>query len=124
MMRYTTIEGLTRLRRTARRRGAWFRKLSQLERGIVELTIRYVDTIRSTRLALAISRIICKLLTALQSPFLRDAIPLGAQRVAQRSRQALAWGHQVASSWIRDGAFIRFLGVTALNDLPGWRTPS
>ena len=124
MMRYTTIDGLTRLRHRARRCGAWFRSLSQLDRGLVELTIRYVDTIRSTRLALAISRIVCKLLRALQSPFLRTAIMLGAQRVAQRSRLAVSWGYDAASTWVRDSGFMRFLGIAAMNDPPGWHAAS
>ena len=122
-MRWTTVEGLRQLRRDAWRRGVWYR-LTQLERSVVELTVRYVDHIRSSRLALVLSRIVCKLLTALQSPFLRDAIRVGAQRAARISRLATAWGSSTAEEWLRDGGFIRFLGVIALNNAPGWSAPS
>jgi hypothetical protein len=48
---------------------------------------------------------------------------IGAQRVTHLHRIAIAWGCTAAETWLRDGGFIRALGVMALNDLPGWRGP-
>jgi hypothetical protein len=111
------------LRTRALRRGVWYQRLSPLERGVLELTARYVDEIKSSRLALVVSRILCKLLKALQSPFLRHAIQVGAPSVTRVSRHAVAWGHTYADAWVRDGAFIRFLGILMVNNLPGWSHP-
>ena len=60
------------LRGKALRHRIWF-TLSRLERGVVDLTIRYVDEVKSEVLSLVIGRIACKILKALRSPFLVKA---------------------------------------------------
>jgi ribosome-associated toxin RatA of RatAB toxin-antitoxin module len=67
-----TRGGLASLKVKALRHRFWF-ALSRLERGVVDLTIRYVDEIKSEVLSLVIGRIVCKILKALRSPFLAKA---------------------------------------------------
>ncbi len=46
-----TIARLTDAKKTALRRGIWFRSLNRVERGIIDLTVKYVDNIKSAKLA-------------------------------------------------------------------------
>ena len=96
----------------ALRRRSWY-SLSRLERSVVELTIRYVDRIRSARLSLVISRIVCKILKALRSPFLQRAEQVGYDLAERFSRIAVGWGYAKASEWKQDQGFIRYLGINA-----------
>jgi len=86
-----------------------------LERSVVDLTIRHVDEIRSERLCLVISRIVCKILKRLRSPFLRRVEELGSDLAERVSRIAVGWGYTEASAWRRDMGFVKYLGVTATN---------
>lgn len=100
------------------RRGSWY-SLNRVERGILDLTIRYVDEIKSETLTLAVSRIICKILKMLKSPFLRKAENYGLELADKISKIAVSWGNTCASEWTCDRSFIRYLGVQAINN--GWR---
>ena len=112
-----TREYLISLRLKALRRHIWFGTLSNIERGMVELTIRCVDRIRSTRLALVISRIVCKILKAFRSKFLERVERVGCNLAERISRIAVSWGCVEASGWKRDPVFIRYLGVNAVNNI-------
>ena len=115
-----SVSWLASLRRDALRRRVWFRILSRVERGVVDLTLRYVDQIRSLRLSLAISRVACKILGAFKSKFLNRVEAFGCDLAEKISKIAVAWGYVEASSWRRDSAFIRFLGVNVVNNRMGW----
>ena len=114
-----TRGGLASLRVKALRRRVWF-ALSRLERGVVELTIRYVDEVKSGVLSLVIGRIICKILKALRSPFLAKAERVGYEVADAVSRIAVSWGYVEASAWKRDLGFVRYLGVNAVSNNSGW----
>ena len=62
---------LTVIKRKAVRRGVWFRTLTRSERGIVDLTVRIVKTIRSRLLMNVIERIVTKLQKAMESNVVR-----------------------------------------------------
>ncbi len=106
---------LDSVRKVALRRRVWYRALSRLERGVVELTIRCVDRVQSGSLALAISRIMCKLFNAFKSRFLERVDIVGRGLVEKVSQIAINWGCSGAKEWKRDLAFIRFLGLNAVS---------
>jgi hypothetical protein len=62
-----SVARLADAKKSALRRGVWFRSLSRLERGIIDLTVRYVDRIKSTKLAKVVTAIIGKLQYAMES---------------------------------------------------------
>ena len=113
-----TSEGLAFLRVKALRQRVWF-LLSKVERDIVGLTLRYVKEIKSAKLSLVISRIVCKILKALKSPFLREVERMGRDFVERISRIAVEWDYIQASAWTHDSGFIRYLGVNAFNASSG-----
>ncbi len=115
-----TKEWLVSMRRMALRRRVWFGVLSRVERGVVDLTIKCVDRVRSGRLALAISRIVCKILNAFKSRFLMRVDRVGYDLAERISKIAVGWGYVGASSWRRDLGFIRYLGVNAVGNSSGW----
>jgi len=119
-VRWMTGEGLTSLKRMALRRRVWFTVLSRVERGVVDLTIRCVDRVRSARLALVIGRIVCKIFKAFRSEFLERVERVGYDLAERISRIAVGWGYVEASEWKRDLRFIRCLGVNAVNNISGW----
>jgi hypothetical protein len=120
-VRLMTGDWVASVRRRALRKGVWFRVCNKLERGIMDLTIRCVDTIKSFRLALIIGRVVCKILKACRSRFLMRVARTGYRLAEGVSRIAAGWGMDQASTWKGDKDFIRYLGVNAVNSLPGWR---
>ena len=58
---------LTQAKTLALRRGVWFRTLNRVERGIIDLTVRYVDNIKSAKLAKVVTAIIEKLQLAMEN---------------------------------------------------------
>ncbi len=62
---------LVALRTRALRGRIWYRVLSRMERGLVDLTIRWVGRVRSGRLARVLLEILEKLVRALESRMVR-----------------------------------------------------
>lgn len=117
-MRLMSISWLASLRRDALRRRVWFHVLSKVERSVVNLTVRYVDQIRSFKLSLAIGRVVCKLFEAFKGRFLRRVERVGCGLAEKISKIAVGWGYVEASSWAHDSSFIRFLGINTVNNIP------
>ncbi len=111
---------LESVKERALRKRVWYRVLNKLERGIISLTIRCVDEVKSSRLALVIGRLVCKILKACRSTFLMRVARTGRGLAEARSRIAVSWGLVEASSWSGDRDFIRYLGVNAVNSYSGW----
>ena len=110
-----TREWLGLVKGRALRKRVWYRVLDRLERGIVDLTIRCVDEVKSSRLALVVGRLVCKILKACRSTFLMRVARTGRELAEARSQIAVSWGMKAASDWKRDTSFIRYLGVNAVN---------
>jgi len=93
----------------------WFRALSKIERAIVDLTIKCVETIRSNVLTATISLIVAKILNSLEEIFMVRVEKVG--RVIAKTISAFGeqWGNKSCAVWKNDEFFIRFLGITALN---------
>jgi len=104
-------------RTRAVRQRVWFRVLSRVERGIVDLTIRCVERIKSRVLARIVSTIVAKILTRLPPSFLETAMRVGRDLADEISEIARAWGNMNASRWRQNCDFIRFLGVNVINTI-------
>ena len=102
-------------RTRAVRQRIWFRALSRVERGIVDLTIRCVERIRSRALAGIVSTIVTKILKHLKPSFLETAMRVGRDLADEISSIAVEWGNECASRWRHDCDFVRYLGVKAVN---------
>jgi hypothetical protein len=110
-----TKQGLLKVKSKALRSGTWYRTLSRVERGIVDLTIRCVEKVRSRILAETVSKIVNKILMTLEEGFMSRAEKVG-QRIAQKlSLIAEKWEDEKISAWCFDISFTKFLGVNALN---------
>src|SRR5438445_10648032 len=62
---------LLRLKTRALRNRVWFRVLSRIERGLLDLTMKWVDQVKSTKLAHMLGEILTKLLSALNRSMVR-----------------------------------------------------
>lgn len=107
---------LANLKKKALRKGLWFRALTGIERGIVDLTIRLVKEPRSQELLATLDSIVRKLADAIQLGFLYIAETIGKPIAEQRVRAAVSWGHERAKEWLKDRSFAQFLGLMVLND--------
>lgn len=107
---------LARIRLRAIRRGVWFKVLSRLERGLVNLTLKVADRVHSKVLAKALRSIVKKLLEALESEVSLLMRKVGAPLAEKLSLLAQRWGNTLARNWVRDKSFVRFLAVMHMND--------
>jgi hypothetical protein len=104
-----TREVLIGFRTRGLRRRLWYSTLSLMERGLVDLTIRWVDKVRSGLMAETLVRILVKLALALETGMGRV---LGRGRVlaVRASELAVGWGNGSAYSWRFETAFANALG--------------
>jgi hypothetical protein len=111
----TTKQELAKIKLKALRMKIWFRALSKIERAIVDLTIKCVETVRSNVLTTTISTIVAKILNSFEEIFLVRVEKVG--RVIAKTISALGeqWGNESCSEWKNDEFFVRFLGISALN---------
>ena len=110
-----TREVLVGLKTRGLRRRVWFRVLDRIERGLVDLTIRWVDNVRSGRLTEILLRILVKLGRAMEEGMARVLL-VGRELALRASVLAVRWGNVDAYSWRSDHGF--WLGLA--KDL--WRT--
>ena len=102
---------LSQARKLALRRGVWFRALNRVERGIIDLTVQYVDSIKSTKLAQVVRAIIDKLEFAVESVIDRLVRTVGVPLAQKISDIAVGLGNHLASLWAVDFGFARFLAL-------------
>ena len=100
---------LTEAKKTALRRGVWFKTLNRVERGIIDLTVRYVDNIKSSKLAKLVTAIIEKLQTTIESTADKLARTVGLPLARKISNIAVSWGNLSAFAWAEDLAFAKYL---------------
>ena len=110
-----SVGRLVEARRTALRCGVWFRVLNRIERGILDLTVRCVDRIRSARLAKVVTAILIKLKLAMESAVERMVRVVGRSLALKVSSIALSWGNVSALQWAEDPVFARYLAITQMN---------
>src|SRR3989441_10288076 len=96
------------LKTRALRKRVWFRVLDRVERGLLDLTIRWVDDVRSGRLTETLLRILVKLARAMEQGMAR-VLAVGRELALRASLLAVRWGNVDAYSWRSDHGF--WLGI-------------
>ena len=106
-----SIKRLAETKKIALRRRIWFKSLSRIERGIIDLTIKYIDNVKSTKLAKVLTVIINKLQTTMKSRLDHLVGTIGFKIATKISEIASSWGNKNAYLWGKDPAFARFLVI-------------
>jgi hypothetical protein len=114
-----SIGRLAEAKKSALRRGVWFRSLSRIERGVIDLTVRYVDSIKSTKLAKVVTVIMEKLQSAMESKLDKLVRNVGLPLAKKISDIAVSWGNRLALKWAQDVAFGRFLMLNSSKNRSG-----
>ena len=99
---------LARLKTRALRKRVWYRVLDRVERGLLDLTIRWVDDVRSGRLTETLMRILLKLAQAMEQGMAR-ILTMGRELALKASMFAVRWGNNQAYEWRYDRGF--WLGI-------------
>jgi len=107
---------LVLVRQKAWRKKVWFKALSNVERGLVSLTIRCVDQVRSSTLTAMLRSIVERLKAALRSKVEKLMVKVGWPLAQRLARLAFSWGTQNALNWTLDAKFARYLTVIHIND--------
>ncbi len=87
----------------------WYWALDRMERGLVDLTIRWVDKVRSGRMTETLMRILEKLAQALETGVGR-VLARGRVLAVRASELAVGWGNRSAFCWRFETAFANALG--------------
>ncbi|MFP3952470.1 MAG: hypothetical protein ACLFVP_10075 [Candidatus Bathyarchaeia archaeon] len=111
---------LRRVKGRAFRRRVWYSALDRAERGILDLTSRLVDVVRSKKLGVTIVKILAKLREAMKSPFVKHIESYGLERASRVAEQAAEFGYSGASDWRMDLGFARYLALIDYNKPSGW----
>ena len=106
-----SIRKLNDTKKHALRRGVWFKALTRIERGIIDLTVKYVDNIKSAKLAKVLTAIIEKLQATTENTLDKLVRTIGLALTQKISKIAVNWGNCLASMWANDPHFARFLAV-------------
>lgn len=106
---------LLKIKSKALRARVWFRDLSRVERAIMDLTIKCVDTIRSATLAETIMTIVNKILEYMGGDFMERAERAGYEITEELCAFGRRWGNKTCAAWKSDRRFARFQGVNLLN---------
>jgi len=116
-----TREFLSEVRRQALRRRVWYSALDGLERGILTISAKLIDGVKSTLLNVHIVKIIAKLRDACKSGFVRHLERFGVERVRVVQAEAAKLGYRGAGALSGDLGFIRYLMFLDYNQPIGWR---
>jgi hypothetical protein len=109
-------ERLLKLKLKAIRRRVWFRALSRIDRVLVDLTIRVVDVVRSSRLSEALFSVVKKLEDGLEGRVSRAMKEVGFSLARKLSLLAQKWGNVLARNWMFDMSFVKFLAIMHINN--------
>ncbi len=108
-----TREVLVGLKTRGLRRRVWYGALDRMERGLVDLTIRWVDKVRSGRMTETLMRILEKLVQALEHGMGR-VLGRGGELATRASELAVGWGNKAAFHWQFEQGFRRALSLGLL----------
>lgn len=103
------------LKQRAQRKRVWYRILDRAERAIVDLTIRTVKKIRSSKLKEILMTISEKLMNTMASQVVKFPETIGRPLAQKIASLALSWGNSGALKWSMDSSFIRYLTIIELN---------
>lgn len=111
---------LSEMRARALRKRVWLSSLDRLERGIMNLTIRVVESVKSVDLGRELVRILAKLKEAFKSDFIKTMEETGLRRARETALKAVEWGYGAAKAWATDKIFIRYITVLEVNKPTGY----
>jgi hypothetical protein len=106
-----SVGTLIEAKKRALRHRVWFRFLNRVERGIIDLTVRYVDCIKSSKLAKLVMAIIKKLQTTKENMIDKLVRTIGLPLAQKISKIAISWGNFLACMWANELEFAKFLVV-------------
>lgn len=109
---------LIRLKVKALQSGLWFRVLRNVERALVDLTIKVVDRPRSPVLVKALLSVMGKLTDARETKVEIAMKEVGLLYACRLSLLAQDWGNKLARRWMYDLSFARFIAVMHINSAP------
>ena len=92
-----------------------------LERGILYLSARVVDRVRSGVLGAQLVEIVAKLGEALKCGFTRHVESFGVRQAVKMVQAALGFGSEVAREWLAGVEFARYLAFMNINQPTGYR---
>jgi hypothetical protein len=94
------------------RKRIWYKSLNAIERSLVDITMRVVDKVRSSKLANLLDGIVQRLEKDLENTFMKRALRAGAVLAERFARFAYSWGYVGAISWIKDRGYVLYLGIS------------
>jgi benzoyl-CoA reductase/2-hydroxyglutaryl-CoA dehydratase subunit BcrC/BadD/HgdB len=101
---------LLKIKRKAIRLKAWY-KLNNIERAIIDLTIKCVNKVKSIKLKNIILKILNKIKEAIENDFLNKIYENGLKEIIKIIKIAYSWGNKNSLEWIKDKNFIFYLGI-------------
>ena len=105
---------LIRIKHKAIRLKAWYR-LNNIERTIIDLTIKCVDKIKSKELKNVILKILNKIKEIFENDFLNKIYENGLKEIVKIIKITYSWGNRNSLKWIKDKSFIFYLGIKKIN---------
>jgi hypothetical protein len=111
---------LLKIKRKAIRLKAWYR-LNNIERTIIDLTIKCVDKIKSKELKNVILKILNKIKEIFENDFLNKIYENGLKEIIKIIKIAYSWGNKNSLNWIKDKSFIFYLGIKNIYIPNIWR---
>ena len=118
-----TASFLNKVRQEALRKRVWYRVLNPVERGIINLTGRLIDTVQSESLGTVLVNILAKLKKSFKSSFVRHIESYGLRKALEVALQAYKFGYEKALTWAKDQNFIKFLTSQDYYKPIGWGLP-
>jgi hypothetical protein len=113
---------LSYIRRKAFRRGVWFSSLDDVERGILSISLKVLDSVKSSLLNFQLVIIVEKLRDACRGESIKRLEWLGIERVKAIQAQALSFGYKGSEKLGGDIGFIRYVIFLDCYQPIGWRT--
>ncbi|MBT7913298.1 hypothetical protein HN588_05260 [Candidatus Bathyarchaeota archaeon] len=106
---------LVKIRKQAIRKRVYYRALDRLERGILDLSSRLLDSAKNVVLLQQLYEIVMKLEEALKGRLQRHMESFGLRRGTEIIMQAVKFGYREAVGWLRDPGLAEYLSVMDLN---------
>jgi hypothetical protein len=112
---------LSEVRRNALRKRVWYKALDSLERGILSIAAKIIDSVKSDMLNFQLVKIMAKLKEASKCGFVKHFEQYGMERMRIIKSQAKLFGYNGASELLKDNGFIKYLAFLDYNQPIGWR---
>ena len=95
-MSVNSLDFLRTVRYQAYRKRVWYRAIDDLERGILNLTVRVVEDVKSLTLVHVLEGIVAKIRLACMNPYSRRHLEFGLGKAVLVVGQAVGFGSLIA----------------------------